>query len=206
MKAKKKSFSRIGILLLAAVLLLGACLVGTGYAKYRQEVLMTGSVSFSSKLADSFTLNEYVLTRYANGSYVKDSDSVSSEPQTYILAPGMRIPQDPFLTITGKSSVKAVLYLEVTSCSAISYSLTEDWTLLPQMTGRNGGEIYVYQGGTALEESSDSLERISILQNGFQVLDATGSGSVSFIGYLIQCGDTYTSAEAQTLFQTKVLD
>lgn len=206
MKAKKKSFSRIGILLLAAVLLLGACLVGTGYAKYRQEVLMTGSVSHSSKLVDSFTLNEYVLTRYANGSYVKDSDTLTSEPQTYILSPGMRIPQDPFLTITGKSSVKAVLYVEVTSCASVSCQLTSDWTQLTGLTGHSGGNVYVYQNGAALDRQETSFEQIHILNNGFQVVDATGSGSISVVGYLIQCGDAYTDTDAQTLFQTKVLD
>lgn len=203
MKQLFKNRSRL-LLLLAVLLLAVAALAGTGYARYRSQVAVTGQLSYSSRLASKFQLREYVMTENADGSYSKGAET-SVKQQEYRLIPGMTIPQEPFLILEGKSSVPAVLYLEVCSLEGVSFELSSDWTLLEGLRGPKGGEIYVYRSGSALEAQEPGMERIGILKEGFLVeRSAETEGTVQMVGYLLQCTEDYTPKMAGELFQNRL--
>lgn len=203
MKDHKRFRSRLLIAALVLALLTAAFAAGS-YAKYRGQVLMTGTVSAKNQLAESFRLQEYVLTRNTDGSYTREGDELSTEPQTYALLPGLEIPQDPFLSISGKTEVPAVLYLELLPLNSVSCTLSPDWSLLSGAEGPKGGQIYVYQNGTPITEQKDALKHISVLTDGFHVEQAGGSGSVTMVGYLLQADKEYEPSQAETLFRQRL--
>ena len=203
MKDKKRFLSHLLILALCVVLLISA-ISAVSYAKYRKQILMTGKLTVKNRLAEGFTLQEYVLTRNADGSYSRNGSETTAEPQSYQLLPGLSIPQAPFLSIDGKSEVPAVLYLELLPMDGVSFTLTQDWTLLNGVVGYKGGDVYVYQNGAALTNQSPALSQIEILTDGFLVEQASGSGSVKMIGYLLQAGEAYQPDAADALFQQRL--
>lgn len=148
---------RIRLILLVAVLsvILGS-LIGGVAAKYIWSTEITGTVTFSAKLAESILLKEHQANKGADGSYSLDANTEVSA-NTYTLLPGLDIPKDPFITVTGKTPIAAYLFVEVVESAELdtdilSYSLDDHWTPL-SVAGKHGGKVYVYSsildGGSA---------------------------------------------------------
>lgn len=208
---KNRKVLRIVSLAAVAALLVCAIFVGGSYAKYRSEVVVTDKLSYTNQLSKSFSLQEYELTQQRDGSSVL-TDTITEEAQTYQLIPGAKIPQDPFITVEGKTDVAAVLYLEVaTNAAGITYDLTDDWTRLDGVTGPKGGQVYAFQGGRTLNEADtkDGPLVVHILRDQAYHVDknpGTTTGSIRMAGYLVQSGEAYTvsAKDAAVLFASRV--
>lgn len=145
MHAKKRKFP-FGILLSVLVLAVVA-LVSTAVAKYVYSEPLTVGVQFEAKLADTVALLESEAKRQPDGSYKLGTGTVYGN--SYILMPGVDIPKDPYVTVTGKTSIPAYLFVEVVDKigdGAISWKIGSAWLELEGVSGHNGGTVYVYKG------------------------------------------------------------
>lgn len=169
MYAKKR---RITPLLVVLLLLLIIGTTGTTVAKYIHSTQLSSKVTFTAKLAEKITLLEHEAKRNADGSY--ELTDKTTDENKYSLIPGLDIPKDPYITIIGKTPIKAYLFVEVRHSignNSIAYNLCDTW--IPVMdgeeplTGKNGGKVYVYStdGNTpkVIEEPGDS--EYQILEN-----------------------------------------
>lgn len=153
---KMKFRTRLRLLIILTLLLLSLTSFAVG--KYFQTASVSGSVTFSTNLADSIVLRESKLIPKDEGGYtLSSSDYVESGTQNYILIPGLDVPKDPHIIVSGKTSVAAYLFVEVASSvdpgtliySVNAYSSENAggvWKDL-NLTGKNGGKVFVYTGG-----------------------------------------------------------
>lgn len=155
-----------------SLVLLVLCLLTTGalLGKYVTDTeLKSGTVEFSAKLAESIVVREHKVDRAPNGEYIlsaSDADDAyitdkSSPPeQGYILIPGVDIPKDPEVVITGKTDIPAYLFVEVVktysggtpvdpASDPVTYEVRDCWKKVvatdnlrqPQSSGT---DLYVY--------------------------------------------------------------
>lgn len=111
----KKMKLRTRLALLILVVLLLSAVTGFAVGKYRQTFpLAPNSVTFTAKLAESMTLQEHKAVRLSDGTYELDMSKTVAANE-YILIPGVDIPKDPHITIAGRTSIPAYLFIEVTS-------------------------------------------------------------------------------------------
>jgi hypothetical protein len=112
MKQKK---SRLMMAAVAVILL--AVLISSAIGKYVTTVSVPGKVTFTAKLAGSMVLQEHKAERNADGSYTLTEQIATADENGYFngydLIPGLDIPKDPHIVITGKTDVKAYLFVEV---------------------------------------------------------------------------------------------
>lgn len=142
--------SRLIALLILAVLLLSG-LMGAALGKYIRTMSFPGKVTFSATLATGMKLQEHQVERQSDGSYettpvLLPDEGVAGKGNDYVLLPGLDIPKDPFITVEGKTSIPAYLYVEVldTTADTLSYTMADHWLKLEGVTGKNGGAVYVY--------------------------------------------------------------
>ena len=200
MRHKRKLY--IGLLI---VVLLGTSCAGTAMAKYLYAKSVTGTVTFSTILAEEILLQESKAERRRNGSY-ELSDTPAAE-NVYLAMPGVDIPKDPYFLITEKSAVDAYLYVEVveagTKPGTITYELSTDWKMLSGAEAKHGGRVYVYTGGSEdaqiLNESFDQT-KVSILKDNIlkvsEKMEAFTEFQLQFYGYMIQSEGTTSAEEA----------
>ena len=165
MSKRKKSRSRLWPIVLILIIAASA-LVGVSVAKYIQTTTFTGTLKFNAKLAESVEMLEHQAERQSDGSYTlintendpetEKNEEITVSKNEYVLIPGLDIPKDPFVRITGKTSIEAYLYVEVvenidsikdetsnTEEKVITWIMDEDWLLLSEVTGKHGA-VYVY--------------------------------------------------------------
>ena len=196
-KANKFPYRLLLLVVLALAVIVSV--VGTGYAKYKTDVILTNEVSQSNQLADSFRLLQKQAAVQPDGSYVFSDSPVTSE--AYYLIPGIHIDQTPYIVVTGKTDIPAYLYLEVIGSGLdpkLGYQLASDWTRLEGVKGRQGGDMYVFRDGFVLDAESLSQNtagdtvthdlKVDILASGFGLgrEPITAEQDVSFCGYLLQ--------------------
>ena len=199
-------------ILYAIIAALLVCLLSLTYvyAKYVREVPLEGEVIISGQLATKLELFESAVKRQTDGTY-KLLDTEVTESQSYILMPGVDVPKDPQIRITGKTAIPGYLFVEVVDSSLpakVTYTMADCW-LDTSLTGANGGTVYVYASGTTPvilnnTNCSDTFNT-HILEN--DILDvkdsfAGGSGTLLFNAYLYQkIGSAEASlADAQNSF------
>lgn len=175
MKKLKKLKKLHMVLLLILTAVLGVLGLQGIRAKYTTSVSVRGNVTFSAELAESLNLYEHKAERLPDGSYKlseKDLVGTVADPGTgeltknkgneYMVMPGVDIPKDPQIEITGKSALDSYLYVEIEDSLAqsdasdsikktIQYELTDEWLKLDGVTGPNGTtskptSVYVYKG------------------------------------------------------------
>ena len=191
--------------ILLAALVLFCLLMATAQlvlGKYVFGKTVNGSFVTNAKLADTFQLLEHQAVQNTDGSYSL-SGSTLVTTNTYQLIPGLTIPKDPYVAITGKTALGAYLYLEVVedSLSAqLTYAIdTTNWTLLTGAVGPHGGTVYTYAAGL-IDDNSTGIDHINILSGSAFTLSrtpVTGSAeALKFCGYLIQpeAGETTAAA------------
>ena len=223
-KTNKKTYEKNRILPLVAIAVSAVALVtavvsvatsGTK-AKYTEAVpKWQVALTVNAELAASLEVKEHQLTGDYYDEYELSSDTLV-ESNAYVLMPGVSIPKDPKVYVTGKTSIPAYLYVEVVDSTdlvtsgenaAFVYSLTDDWTKLTEVTGKNGGEVYVYN--TVLQTEGENVQdfEIPILTgNTITVTEKlnTGSGysgSLTFYAYMAQAVDGKTADE---IFRTQL--
>lgn len=139
---KKKKRTRLGLLILLLLLL---SLMGFALGKYSKTLNNPGNVTFSTRLADTMTLLEHQAVRQTDGTYELDmTKTVTSN--IYILIPGVDIPKDPHITISGRTSIPAYLFIEVESTLDTDTQVykidTDKWELLIQSGTK---KVYYYK-------------------------------------------------------------
>lgn len=195
----RRKLSR-GLLIACLVLLILSVFAGGAYSKYRKKVVMTDEIQYSSRLVQEFRLMEHKKVM-KDGAYQLSEETTDSDSTLYI--PGAVIPMDPSLSITGKTSIPALLYVEVVDNNpedVLRYELTADWTQLEGVTGYYGGTVFVFRDGQELTDSTgeDLLASIPILQNGEVTLGeepVSQAEALQFCGYLIQTEEDQSPAE-----------
>ena len=224
-KTNKKAYEKNRILPLVAIAVSAVALVtavvsvatsGTK-AKYTKAVTTQQvALTVNADLAASLEVKEHQLTGDYYDEYELSSDTLV-ESNAYVLMPGVSIPKDPKVYVTGKTSIPAYLYVEVVDSTylvtsgenaAFVYSLTDDWTKLTEVTGKNGGEVYVYN--TVLQTEGENVQdfEIPILTgNTITVTEKLNkgsnySGSLTFYAYMAQKVDAQDQA---TTFGTAFL-
>lgn len=203
MKAKRKIQKTYIIALFLVSLILVAAGTTAVYAKYVKDVPFSGNVHVEADLVESLLLYESKASRTELGDYSLTEASVTEN--SYILMPGVDIPKDPTIYITGKSAVPAYLYIEVVddiTDSAIHYDLTSDWKITA-ISGPQGGKVYVYK--EVLDGSVKDYTIRIIAENTIEVkegLKHPGEGfSLSFVAYMAQVPNS-TDTPAAVFIQT----
>ena len=196
MKAKRI----YGLALFLVSLVLITAFSSAVYAKYIKKTDFKGNtVTIQANLADDFTLTESKANRTEMGDYVLDTTTPVQTNQ-YVLMPGVDIPKDPTIKITGKTALPAYLYVEVVdniSDPAVTYSLADWWQLLAGVTGPNGGKVYVYN--ETVDGSTANMEIQLIKGNTVYVGQALVHSaaakpfSIKFHAYLLQKPDGTTN-------------
>lgn len=191
---KRKLKIQIAAAVLLAAVITGALISGV-YSKYvRTETEELSITYYNSELAKSFEITEHEVSRTADGDYSLTETTTSEN--SYEVMPGVDIPKDPQVVISGKTAVTAYLYIEVVKSSdfpnTIEYSLTDNWLKFDNVTGKNGGVVYVYttdKKNPAVLDESFSASPIKILKDDKITVDEKYSGSgfsLSFYGYMAQ--------------------
>lgn len=135
------------------VLLLLLALMGTGIgaamAKYVYQQQFKAQVTFTARLAQKLQLLESKAVATQDdpkSNYKLTGETVTSN--IYELMPGVDIPKNPYVRITGKSPIPAYLFIEVVdqTNSAIEISLRPEWIKLDEagIVPQNGGTVYYY--------------------------------------------------------------
>lgn len=191
----KKHVSYVTALILIAALA-AALLVGGIVAKYIKAETLQSKVTFSADLAEAVKLIEHKADRGSDGAYTLDT-SKEVRGNEYEVMPGVDIPKDPRVIITGKSVIDAYLYIEIvdnTFPEAVEYSVSSSWKLLEDITGPNGGKVYVYSRNGEpfiLNDKSENISDIPIIENNKITVsdkfnEATEKFSIDFYGYMTQ--------------------
>lgn len=216
MKKLKKLKKLHIVLLLILIAVLGVLGLQGIKAKYTTSVSVRGNVTFSAELAESLNLYEHKAERLPDGSYKlseKDLVGTVADPGTgeltknkgneYMVMPGVDIPKDPQIEITGKSALDSYLYVEIEDSLAqssvsdstkktIQYELTDEWEKLDDVIGPNGTtskptSVYVYKGtgGTPM-----------ILDETFTPSNETTGQIIKILkDDIITVGENYSSAD-----------
>lgn len=186
------------VLLCGIVLLFGGAWGATNLrAKYVTSITLTGSVDFSPLLATDLTLQEHVAERKADGSYQLKTTTAAVNQNAYKVMPGVDIPKDPFITVTERTTVPGYLYVEVIDSlpDTVTYRLTNNWSLLSGVTGKNGGSVYVYVGSDLTV--SPTTRTIEILNGNIVTVSDQYAGesfSLSFYAYLYKKNENETAS------------
>ena len=211
------------IALSAVVLLTGVVSIATSgtKAKYKETVHAGDvAVTVNANLASLLEVKEHQAVRGDTGEYSLSSGTEVTS-NSYVLMPGVDIPKDPFVRVAGKTEIPAYLYIEVideTGGSFDTYSYTVDsanWTPLKtdeyaDVTGKNGGKVYVYRNGTKLTDvnmTNGTLtagiltdDKITV-KPGLDVSSDYSSATLTFYAYMAQAVDGKTAYE---IFRTQL--
>ena len=141
---RKKLIKRRVLLVVGIASITAVAMITAGLnAKYVRKVKLKGSVEFSSELAESIILNESKATITESGRYSLDTSEKVLE-NSYKVMPGVNIPKDPAVTVTGKTGIPSYLFIRVNEVNfpeSVTYTLCNHWEKL-----NNIENVYVYTG------------------------------------------------------------
>lgn len=188
------------IAFLLAVLFCLSAVTFVAVAKYIKDIPFTGNVTFKADLAETFTLTETQAVRQTDGSYILSGEQVTQN--TYILMPGVDVPKDPKITITGKTTVPAYLYVEICPDlpATVTYGIMPHWKALG-IKGPHGGDVYVYAypdgtviilDGTVKDLTIRILDKDTLYVS--DQLDRGTTATMTFYGYMAQQVSAYANA------------
>lgn len=174
------------IAFLLAVLFCLSAVTFVAVAKYIKDIPFTGNVTFKADLVETFTLTETKAVRQTSGSYILSGEQVTEN--TYTLMPGVDVPKNPMVKITGKTAVPAYLYVEVCSNlpATVTYAIVSHWTDL-NITGPHGGDVYVYKSvldGTVKDLTLPIIDKEILYVS--DTLDRKTTATMTFYGYMAQ--------------------
>ena len=179
-KKKLSKQGKLTVLIIAlSLVVVGATVAGVVSAKYIKQIRTDGSITVSAKLADSIEVKEHEATRNTDGTYTLGTAEVTSN--SYMLMPGVDIPKDPFVRVTGYTGMPAYLFVKVESTlpDNVTFALANGWTALPD----NAGVYY-----RELENSVPAQGALEI-----PVLAADNSGNTLTVSdKLVRPGQAYT--------------
>jgi hypothetical protein len=186
------------------------------YAKYVKSETMGGNVTVTVDIG-TILLREHRAERQPDGSYeligvdssllCDGTDHSHPTTNSYTLLPGLDVPKDPHVVITGKTDIPAHLYVEIVTDTIdnydgkpiVSYTIASSWRA-SERPAQHGGIVYEYVGtGTsalALTAANLPEDPIYILANNkvrvsqhAKHADHTADGDTDVLqiyGYLIE--------------------
>lgn len=195
---KQRKYLLVTIAVLSVIL---TALCGVAYAKYVETTELPGSITISAKLAHSIEVLESKANRNDDGSYTLQAGSAVTS-NSYILIPGLDVPKDPYVKITGKTSIEAYVFIEVKDTfdngSGVTYELMDHWKKL-NIDGKN---VYVYCIGdepVKVTDETEGLDKIQILKDDIievsQHLNLTGAETLEFYASIGQVAAGNTAEE-----------
>lgn len=215
MNKKKVLLSVVALLLVCALSVVGTLALlklDTTDAPVTNTFIAAGG----GKLADSMTLNEHKVVadtygdyfyakKGADDKYVRVQNREEAEVVTsnsYTVMPGMILPKDPTITITGKTTAPAFLYVEVVGAlnEAYEWEMADGWTEISGLTGAKQGKVYVYKDiltNAAGEPSSFGIineNKITVPENLTENWN-NSTETLTFYAYLAQTNAGGGSAE-----------
>ena len=200
---KKMNFrTRLWLPIILSVLLIGVTTFAVG--KYIKTISVQSTVTFTAKLAESVVLTESKIKRNTDGTYETTGETIAAgEIQPYSLIPGLDVPKDPHIIITGKTAIPAYLYIEIVDSTidtydsqpVITYSVISDWTAATdaEMPPQHGGIVYKYN--TKLNTAFDKQTYYILTNNEVTVsqhlkhADTDGTDLLTFYAYLVEATD-----------------
>jgi len=156
-------------------LLLLLCLIGAGIgtttAKYIYQQQMKGRITFTARLAEEIKLLEREAVSTKNDtnpdSNYKLTDKIVTS-NTYFLMPGVDVPKDPYVQITGKTAIPSYLFIEIldTTNEAVSYTLDDKWKEVSDVNGQHGGKVYCYCNDGNYKLTNTGYMQVYVLKDG----------------------------------------
>lgn len=214
---KKKVILSICALVLVCVISVSGTLAYLSLTTEDEPVVNTFIAAGGGKLivdGGKFTLTESeARPTYTNSGVYELYKDVQVKANEYKVLPDTIVPKDPSVTIKGKTSVPAYLYVEIVDNTngVIGWDVTEDWTLLSDVTGNKGGKVYVWNRGKLAatgDDSSRDYDPIYILKgdavtinNNVDTLGTLGS-PLTFYAYLAQTQIGSEESPADTVYTT----
>lgn len=188
---------------------------GLASAKYKTQQVVNNvpvTITVTADLADTLEIKEHVANRLDSGAY--ELTAAETNSNSYVLMPGVDIPKDPFVRVTGKTEIPAYLYIEVIdsvggSNSTYNYAIdSTNWTAVSGVNGKYGGTVYVYNSVLQKTATESGDVTVHILQNDIVTVkpeidrsaDYSDAG-IQFCAYMVQVADGKTVAE---LFRTQI--
>ncbi|MBP5269334.1 MAG: hypothetical protein ILO42_00085 [Clostridia bacterium] len=180
-KKKLSKQGKLTVLIIAlSLVVVGATVAGVVSAKYIKQIRTDGSITVSAKLAESIEVKEHQATRNTDGTYTLGTSEVTSN--SYMLMPGVDIPKDPFVRVTGYTGMPAYLFVKVESTlpDNVTFAPANGWTALPDNAG-----VYYRELGKNSVPAQGALE--------IPVLAADNSGNTLTVSdKLVRPGQAYT--------------
>ena len=188
-----------------ALVLVVALAVGATYAYLTAKTAaVTNTFAVGKTIEDpehNFLLKEHPANyKEEDGTYTVDKNATPVESNKYDkLAPLMAAEKDPFISFNGKQiETPSYLFVEVVdeTNKAITWNVTDSWVKLEDVTGKNGGAVYVYSTdkakGAVLQGTHEDIyilqgDKIEAASNFDTLANADGANlTLSFYGYLCQ--------------------
>ncbi len=173
------------------------------YKQRRPVQSVPVTITVNADLAEKLEVKEHVAERQASGEYVLGSDFTTAN--TYHLMPGVDIPKDPKVYVTGKTEIPAYLYIEVVDNTGIVYSYQIDsrWTELTNVSGKHDGRVFVYQNRSITDaDTEQGTLTVGILKDNRITaspdLDLTSDyedATLTFYAYMAQAADSKTAEQ-----------
>ncbi len=199
-KLTKKGWMTV-LMIALSLIVVSAAIAGVVSAKYIKQVQTPEKITVSAKLAEDIKVFEHVVTRQSDGSYITAEET--TDAQAYVLMPGVDVPKDPTVIITGYTGMPAYVFVKIESdlpapgtdgVKEIDYTVDSTWTAL--------GETYpgVYYKTIGIDDASNGVVEIPVLSGDLVVSEKLqrpqGPFSLSFTAYIAQKITGQTAAAA----------
>ena len=226
---KKSPLFALALSLTAVIVMVAGIAAGLASAMYKQErqvVSAPTQITVAADLASKLEVWEHEAYRTALGDYRLKTGAEEGIAESlvkinnYTLMPGVDIPKDTFVRVSGKTEIDAYLYIEVKSTvsdPAVTFSVDASrWTRLTRTTGETvtpvvgpkGGSVYVYQSGTRINmDNFSGTQNIPVLTGNTvtvgQALNhgaSAGSSVLEVYAYMAQALNLGADAAFDTAF------
>ena len=193
---RKMNFrTRLWLLIILAVLLIALTTFAAG--KYIMTISLQNTVTFTAELAENVVLVESEINRKSDGTYETTGETIVGGTQSYTLIPGLDVPKDPHIIITGKTEIPAYLYIEIVDNTidtyneqpVITYEIAAGWSQSTQ-AAQHGGTVYQYN--TVLDGAFNEATYFILKDNKVTVsqhvkhADTDGADLLTFYAYLVE--------------------
>ena len=197
-KLTKKGWMTV-LMIALSLIVVSAAIAGVVSAKYVKQVQTPGKITVSAKLADKIEVKEHEATRGTDGTYTLGTAEV--ETNSYMLMPGVDIPKDPFVRVTGYTGMPAYLFVKIdnTLPGTVTFTPASGWTALSD----NAGVYYRELGKNNVPAEGALVIPVLAADNSRNTLTVSDrlarpgqAYTLSFTAYIAQKVTGQTAAEA----------
>ena len=180
-KLTKKGWMTV-LMIALSLIVVSAAIAGVVSAKYVKQLQTPGKITVSAKLADKIEVKEHEATRGTDGTYTLGTAEV--ETNSYMLMPGVDIPKDPFVRVTGYTGMPAYLFVKIdnTLPGTVTFTPASGWI---ELDATSCPGVYYRELGKNSVPAQGALE--------IPVLSADNSGNTLTVSdRLARPGQAYT--------------